>query len=214
MAREPVILSAASTRAIEWAADAIVTGGVIAIPTDTVYGLAASHTNAEALDRIFAIKGRPVERTLPILVSSIDALARVTEHFDERIARLLDELWPGPLTVALPARRGLLPHLVAADGTIGARMPNHPLALEIIEKAGGAIACTSANRSGEPPSSSAIEVAVSVGADVDLTIDGGLAPGGVPSTVITISGENLRVVREGAISAELLAGVWAGTIDG
>lgn len=214
MALEPVILSAASPRAIEWAAEAILTGGVIAIPTDTVYGLAASHTSAEALDRIFAIKRRPVDRTLPILVSSIDALARVTDHFDERIARLLDELWPGPLTVALPARRGLLPHLVAPDSTIGARMPNHPLALEIIEKAGGAIACTSANRSGEPPASSAIEVAASVGADVDLTIDGGLAPGGVPSTVIAISGENLKVVREGAISAALLAGVWAGTIDG
>ncbi|CAN5348022.1 hypothetical protein BH09CHL1_BH09CHL1_09530 [soil metagenome] len=214
MAREPVILGASSPRVIEWAAEAIVNGGVIAIPTDTVYGLAASHTSAEALDRIFAIKGRPVDRTLPILVSSIDALARVSDHFDERVARLLDELWPGPLTVALPARRGLLPHLVAPDGTIGARMPNHPLALEIIEKAGGAIACTSANRSGEPPATSAIEVAASVGGDVDLTIDGGLAPGGVPSTVITISGENLTVVREGAISAELLAAVWAGTIDG
>ncbi|MGH2548188.1 MAG: L-threonylcarbamoyladenylate synthase [Thermomicrobiales bacterium] len=214
MAREPVILGAASPRAVEWAAEAIVNGGVIAIPTDTVYGLAASHTIGDALDRIFLIKGRPVDRTLPILVSSIDALARVSDHFDERIARLLDELWPGPLTVALPARRGLLPHLVARDGTIGARMPNHPLALEIIEKAGGAIACTSANRSGEPPATSASMVAASVGTAVDLTIDGGQAPGGVPSTVITISGENLTVVREGALSAELLARVWAEAIDG
>lgn len=214
MSREPVILGAASPRAIEWAAEAIVNGGVIALPTDTVYGLAASHTNEQALDRIFVIKGRPVDRTLPVLVSSIDALARLVEHIDERTARLLDEFWPGSLTVALPGRRGLLPHLVAPDGTIGVRMPNHPLALEIIEKAGGAIACTSANRSGEPPATSALEVAASLGPDVDLTIDGGLAPGGVPSTVVTIAGDFLTVVREGALSAGHLARVWTEDIRG
>jgi L-threonylcarbamoyladenylate synthase len=209
MTREPVILGAASPRAIEWAAEAIVNGGVIGIPTDTVYGLAASHTNPDALERIFAVKGRPVDRTLPILVSSVDAAARLTERIDPAVAVLLDEFWPGPLTIALPGRRGLLAPLVAPDGTIGVRMPNHPLALEIIEKAGGAIACTSANRSGEPPATSAAALAAAIGSEIDLTIDGGLAPGGVPSTVITIAGDRLTVVREGAIPARDLERVWA-----
>lgn len=207
--REPVILGAASPRAIEWAAEAIVNGGVVAIPTDTVYGLAASHTVETALDRIFEVKGRPADRILPLLVSSIDALERLTERIDVRVELLLDECWPGPLTLALPARKGLLPHLVAPDGTIGVRMPNHPLALEIIEKAGGVVACTSANRSGQPPACSASEVAMTIGGDIDLTIDGGLAPGGVPSTVVVIAGDRLTIVREGAITEGDLAAVWA-----
>lgn len=216
MSREPVILGAASPRAVEWAAEAIVNGGVVGIPTDTVYGLAASHTVETALDRIFEVKGRPAGRTLPLLVSSIDALERLTEHVDERVELLLDEFWPGPLTVALPGRKGLLPHLVAPDGTIGVRMPNHPLALEIIEKAGGVVACTSANRSGQPPAGTAREVAVAVGSDIDLTIDGGLAPGGVPSTVIVIviDGDQLTIVREGALTEDHLAPVWAKAIGG
>jgi L-threonylcarbamoyladenylate synthase len=214
MSREPVVLNAAAPRAIEWAAEAIVDGGVIAIPTDTVYGLAASHTIGTALDRIFEVKGRPADRTLPLLVSSVDVLERLTEHIDERVESLLDEFWPGPLTVALPGRKGLLPHLVAPDGTIGVRMPNHPLALEIIEKAGGVIACTSANRSGQPPACSAREVASTIGGDIDLTIDGGLAPGGVPSTVIVIAGDRLTIVREGSLSEGDLAAVWAQAIGG
>lgn len=214
MSREPVILSAAAPRAIEWVAEAIVDGGVVAIPTDTVYGIAASHTVETALDRIFEIKGRPADRTLPLLVSSVSVLERLTEHIDERVELLLDEFWPGPLTVALPGRKGLLPHLVAPDGTIGVRMPNHPLALEIIEKAGGVIACTSANRSGQPPACSAREVAATIGGDIDLTIDGGLAPGGVPSTVIVIAGEQLTIVREGSLTEGDLAAFWAKAIGG
>jgi L-threonylcarbamoyladenylate synthase len=208
-AGEPHILPAAAPRAIEWAVETLVEGGVIAIPTDTVYGLAGSIFSAPALNRIYEIKGRPRDRSLPVLVSSIDALARLTEPFDERIASVLDRFWPGPLTVVLPARHGFEEFLVSESGGIGVRMPNHPLALEVIGKAGGAIACTSANRSGEPPALSAAEVAATIGTSIDLTLDGGRSPGGVASTVIAIADDRITVLREGAVPESVINALWS-----
>jgi len=208
---EPHVIPAASPRAIEWAVETLVEGGVIALPTDTVYGLAASIFSAPALARIYEIKARPREKSLPVLVSSIDALERLTEPLDERVASILDRFWPGPLTVVLPARPGFDEFLVSESGGIGVRMPNHPLALEVIERAGGAIACTSANRSGEPPALTAREVAESIGSEVDLTLDGGIAPGGVSSTVIAISNDGIAVLREGAVPGAVIAALWAST---
>ena len=205
---EPHILPANAPRAIEWAVETLVEGGVIAIPTDTVYGLAASIFSAPALARVYEIKGRPHDRSLPVLVSSIAALERLTEPFDERIASVLDRFWPGPLTVVLPSRPGFEEFLVSESGGIGVRMPNHPLALEVIEKSGGAIACTSANRSGEPPALSAQDVATTIGNDIDLTLDGGMSPGGVASTVIAIHEDRITVIREGAVPGSVIAAVW------
>jgi len=210
----PHVLPSAAPRAIEWAVETLVGGGVIAIPTDTVYGLAASVFSAPALARIYEIKGRPLDRSLPVLVSSIDALERLTEPLDHRVASVLDRYWRGPLTVVLPARPGFDQFLVSESGGIGVRMPNHPLALEVIEKAGGAIACTSANLSGQPPARSAAEVVASVGAAIDLTLDGGIAPGGVASTVILIRDGLISVIREGAIPSASIAAAWEEIDDG
>ena len=206
--RNPVILGSAAPRAIEWAAEAIVDGGVIALPTDTVYGLAAALTHPAALERIFEIKGRDLTKTLPILISSPDMLSHLAQGIDARIALLLDTFWPGPLTMVVPAVPGLADALVAPDGTIGVRMPNHSLALEVIGKAGGMVACTSANRSGQPPARSSAEVAATIGRMIDLTLDGGITPGGVPSTVLAIRGGRPVVLREGAISIEEIAEAW------
>jgi L-threonylcarbamoyladenylate synthase len=206
---EPHVMQASAPRAIEWAAETLMDGGVIAIPTDTVYGIACSIFSAPALARVYAVKGRSQEKSLPVLVSSLDDLERLAEPFDERIASMLDRFWPGPLTVVLPARPGLEAFLVSERGAIGVRMPNHPLALEIIERSGGAIACTSANRSGEPPARTAAEVAASIGRDIDLTLDGGTAPGGVASTVIAIRQHEFEVLREGAIPAATLFAHWS-----
>lgn len=206
--REPLVLSSSAPRAIEWAVETIVEGGVIAIPTDTVYGLAASIFSQPALARIYAIKRRDPARSLPVLISSLAALERLTEPLDARTALLLDRFWPGPLTVVLPARPGLDAFLTSEDGAIGVRMPNHPLALEIIDRAGGAIACTSANRSGEPPALTATEVAESVGPLLDLTLDGGIAPGGVASAVIALRSGEIAVLREGAITGKEVEAVW------
>jgi L-threonylcarbamoyladenylate synthase len=127
----------------------------------------------------------------------------------EGIARLLDRFWPGPLTVVVRCQVDLPAGVLAADGTVGFRVPDHPLALEVIAKAGGAVACTSANRSGDPPAKSAQEAAAALGNDVDLILDGGASPGGVPSTVIAIENGGLRILREGALSEPDLQGVLA-----
>jgi L-threonylcarbamoyladenylate synthase len=206
--RGPLILKSSAPRAIEWATETLVQGGVIAIPTDTVYGIAASIFSQPALDRVYEIKGRDRTKSLPVLVSSLGALERLTEPLDVRTALLLDRFWPGPLTVVLNARPGLDEFLMAEDGTIGVRMPNHQLALEVIERAGGAIACTSANRSAEPPATCAAEVAATIGADIDLTLDGGITTGGVPSTVVALRDDGLTLLREGAISGDEIARVW------
>jgi len=206
--RDVHVIPASAPRAIEWAVETLVEGGVIAIPTDTVYGLSASIFSGPALDRIYAIKGRPRDRSLPVLISSLEALERLTEPLDERIASVLERFWPGPLTVVLPARPGLEEFLVSEQGGIGVRMPNHPLALEVIEKAGGAIACTSANRSGESPAQTASEVAESIGSQVDLVLDGGNAPGGVASTVVAIRDHALEILREGAVPSSTIEALW------
>jgi L-threonylcarbamoyladenylate synthase len=181
---------------------------VVALPTDTVYGIGASLAHDDALRRVFEIKGRPDDRTLPVLVSSTDALAHIATDLSEEALLLLDRYWPGPLTLVVPARRGVPETVTGPGGTVGVRLPNHPLAIEVIDKAGGAIACTSANRSGEPPARAAEDVARSLGTALDLVLDGGPTPGGVPSTVVALDGETLRLLREGAIPFEHLAATW------
>ena len=206
--REPVILGSAAPRAIEWAAETILEGGVIALPTDTVYGIAASLTHESALERIFEIKGRDLSKTLPILVSSPDELSHLAPGLDQRVALLLDRFWPGPLTMVVAAAPGLPSTVIAPDGTIGVRMPNHSLAIEVIAKAGGSVACTSANRSGMPPARTAHDVAASIGHDIDLTLDGGITPGGVPSTVLAIRDGQPVLLREGAIGSTEITAAW------
>jgi L-threonylcarbamoyladenylate synthase len=209
-----VVLPSSAPSAIEWAAERLVAGGVIALPTDTVYGVAAALAHEAALQRVFAIKRRPEDRVLPVLISSTDALVRITERVSDDVLLLLDRYWPGPLTVVVPAREGM-PSLVTGLGeTVGVRLPNHPLAIEVIDKAGGAIACTSANRSGEPPARSAEEVAKSLGPELDLILDGGLTPGGVPSTVIAIEDDAIRVLRDGAIPSEHVLATWGELLAG
>lgn len=202
-----VVLDQASPRAIEWTAEQIASGGVVAIPTDTVYGIAASLGHPEALDRIYDIKGRDEAMPLPVLVSSVQALSHLVT-IDDRVASLLDAFWPGPLTVVLPAATHMPARVLGPGNTVGVRLPNHPIAIEVIEKAGGSVACTSANRSGEPPARTAYEVAESIGADLDLILDSGASPGGVASTVVAIDGITLRFIREGAIPMAAIIDQW------
>lgn len=202
-----IILDQAAPRAIEWTAERIAEGGVVAIPTDTVYGIAASLVHPQALERIYDIKQRPESQPLPVLVSSIDALSHLV-HLNDVAVPLLDAFWPGPLTVVLPAASRLPGRVLGPGETVGVRLPNHFLAIEVIEKAGGAIACTSANRSGEPPAKSASAVAETIGSELDLILDGGVAPGGVASTVVAIDDLSLRFLREGAISMTEVIRIW------
>ena len=197
--RGPLVLDPAAPRAIEWASDRLVEGGVVAFPTDTVYALAASLAHPAALDRIFALKERPAGRPLPVLLASAGALDRIALDVDDRIVALVARYWPGPLTVVVAAREGMPDQVLGPHRTVGARVPNHFLALEVIERAGGAVAATSANRSGHSPAQTASQVTEQL-AGIDLLLDGGSTPGGVPSTVVGFAGDDLVPLREGVIA--------------
>lgn len=191
---------------VDTAAAVLRAGGVIAMPTDTVYGLAASLDFPQAVERIYAIKGRPPEKAMPILVSNPDELQRLAVRVP-RVALLLTErFWPGQLTVVVPAAPAV-PEVVLRGGTtVGLRMPNDPVALALIAKSGGALAVTSANRSGEPEARSAAEVIATLGRDIDAVVDGGESPLGAPSTVVDATVCPPVVLRAGSLDpAELVA---------
>lgn len=202
------LLSLEEPRALEVTIAAIQRAGVVAIPTDTVYGLAASLKFPDALARIFAIKGRDESKPLPILLSSAATLPRVSPALDPRWQAFLSRFWPGPLTAALPTQEGLPEAVLAADRTAGIRVPDHSVTLAILERCGGALAVTSANKSGEPPACTAQEIEAQLGDAVDVILDGGLAPCGLPSTVVRFTGDTISIVREGAIASATVQAAW------
>jgi L-threonylcarbamoyladenylate synthase len=189
---------------IEQAVRLLRRGEVIGFPTDTVYGLAAVASDERAVRRIFELKGRSLSQPLVLMVASAADLEAWAEA-DERARRYMQAWWPGPLTLVLPARPGVGPPLASAGGgpTIAARIPDHAVALLLLREAGEALATTSANRSGEPPALTPLEAAWLGG--LGGVVDGGRAPGGVPSTLLDLSGGEPRVLRQGPIEeSELL----------
>jgi L-threonylcarbamoyladenylate synthase len=205
---DTVLFDPAAPGAIEMASELIAQGGVVAIPTDTVYGVAASLSHPGALRRIYEIKGRDRAKPLPILVSSTDALARLAPEIDPNIALLLNVYWPGPLTIVIESSPGMPAEVLASDDTVAVRLPNHMLAIELIERSGGAVACTSANLSGESAALSAREVLDTIGRSLDGIVKGGVAPGGVPSTIIRIADGEIFLIREGPIPIEHIRATW------
>jgi L-threonylcarbamoyladenylate synthase len=187
------------------AASALRAGQVVAIPTDTVYGLAAALDHPEAIERLYAIKSRPVEKAIPVLISDTADLHKLTPHLSSKAAHLARNFWPGALTLVLPALPDLAPGVTtaASDGmrTVAVRMPDNGLARAIIAAAGGALAVTSANRSGAAPAIEAQDVSGLELWQPLLVVDGGRAPGGVPSTIVATTSEVPQILREGAIPA-------------
>jgi len=179
-------------------------GEVIGFPTDTVYGLAALATNARAVRRVFEVKGRPLDQPLVLMVAGAERLDGWA-YVDERARAYMRRWWPGPLTLVLPAREGVGPPLTSATmpRTIAARIPDHAVALALLRAAGEPLATTSANRSGEPPALTPLESAWVEG--LAAVLDGGRAPGAVPSTLLDVSREEPRILRAGPVPAEALA---------
>lgn len=204
----PQILSATETESLDLTVKVLTNGGVAAFPTDTVYALAASLRSPSAVARLFTIKARPPDKPIPILLASTSALWRVAERVDPRLEAMARHFWPGPLTVAVRARTGLPPMVVAADGTIGVRVPNHDLARAVIAGCGGALAATSANRSGEPPCLNAWATVAALGSSLQVVLNGGESLVGVPSTVIGMVDQQLVVYREGGISTSAVMTAW------
>jgi L-threonylcarbamoyladenylate synthase len=185
------------------AARGLARGGVVAFPTETVYGLGASIRHPEAVAKIFEIKGRP----LTVHVRDAQAIETWTRDAPPWVGALVEELWPGPLTLVLP-RQAEVPDVVTGGGaTVGLRAPDHPLALALFdalaELEGGpaGVAAPSANRFGQTPPTTAGEVQEGLGAGIDFIVDGGRCALGIESTVLDASGESPRILRPGAISA-------------
>ena len=178
-------------------------GEVIGFPTDTVYGLAALATHERAVRRVFEVKGRSLSQPLILMVAEPEQLEGWA-HVDDRARAYMRRWWPGPLTLVLPAVDGVGPPLTSATRprTIAARIPNHEVALALLRAAGEPLATTSANRSGEPAALTPLESAWVEG--LAAVLDGGRAPGAVPSTLLDVSSDEPRVLRSGPVPAEAL----------
>jgi L-threonylcarbamoyladenylate synthase len=180
------------------AAAVIRQGGIVAFPTETYYGLAVDALDAQALERLFALKGRGSEKASALLVVDFAMFAELCVEVPSRASALAAAHWPGPLTLALPAR----PHLPAAivsDGCVAARVSSHPVAHALVVAAGRPITATSANPAGTAPARTAEQVkSYFAGRDFHL-LDGGETPGGPPSTLARMTGEKLEILRQGAI---------------
>jgi len=199
----PLILPASDPAARERAAQALRRGELVVLPTDTVYGLAAWPWNAAAIARIYAAKGRPDAKAIPVLVGEIGHLARVTASLPSCAERLAAHFWPGALTLVVP-KHPALPSVLSPYPTVGVRMPAHADALALLRLT-GPLAVTSANRSGVAPARTAAEAVAQLGDAVAVVLDAGNAPGGLPSTVVDCTATPPRVLRSGPVSAEALA---------
>lgn len=177
---------------------ALANGGLIAFPTDTVYGLAAPAFDAQGIDLLFQAKERQTEKAIPVLVASLADLEKVTLNMPDHARKLAKHFWPGPLTLIVP-RHPSLPENLSPLPTIGVRMPDHPIALAILH-ASGPLAVTSANLSGFPSPSSAAQVLEQLNGRVDLIIDGGETFGGIPSTVVDCSEASPKILRAGPLT--------------
>lgn len=195
-----LILSAKSPDVIPGALDVLNKGGLVAFPTDTVYGVGALVFDGQAVESIYTAKDRPIEKAIPVLIGDTEGMEIVGMDIPEIAYRLASRFWPGPLTVVIP-KKPTLPESVSATATVGVRVPDHEVARALL-RAAGPMAVTSANISGQPSPSTAEEAFTQLSGRIDLIIDGGPTPGGVPSTVLDCTGRELKILREGPISLE------------
>ena len=204
-------VNASSPGALQRAAQVLAGGGLVAFPTDTLYGLGASASLPISIERLFTAKDRPLERSIPILIASLEQLEDVAADVPEAVRRLASAFWPGPLTLIVP-RRGDLPDILGPAPTVGVRVPNHPVALALLQLT-GPLAVTSANRSGAEGCTTAEQVEQALAGKVDLILDGGRCPGGVASTVAAHDGRDVSILRQGPISREAIIAALAGGIS-
>ena len=200
---ETLVLKA-DPEAVERAGQVIRGGGLVAFPTETVYGLAADIFNEQAVARVFEVKGRPANNPLPVQIVSKDDLARLVSEIPPVAKSLMEKFWPGPLTMVLSASPQVPELVTAGTGKVGIRMPDHPVALALIKAAGTPIVAPSANISGEPPPTTAQEVLEYLDGKIELILDAGPTRLKVSSTVVDLTESPPRILREGGISeAEL-----------
>jgi tRNA threonylcarbamoyl adenosine modification protein (Sua5/YciO/YrdC/YwlC family) len=181
------------------AAELIRGGEVVAIPTDTVYGLAADPFNAAAVQKVFAAKGRPPDAPILLLVDSLQMAAGLAKRLPPLFDSLAGRFWPGPLTIVVDAHASIPPIVTAGTARVGIRLPAAPVVRALVSALGHPITGTSANISGEPECRSAQEVADAMGERIPLILDGGPALASTPSTVVGLSSDSWNIIREGEI---------------
>jgi L-threonylcarbamoyladenylate synthase len=186
--------------AITHAADTLKHGGLVAFPTDTVYGLASLPFQAEYVERLYTAKGRNSERAIAVLLGDYEQLGQVARDIGETAILWAKKFWPGPLTLIVP-RSHSLPDTLSSTGTIGVRVPDHPVALALLSMI-GPLAVTSANLSGDENTNTAQEVLDQLNGRIHLILDGGRTPGGVPSTVVDCTAAEPVVLREGPVTLD------------
>lgn len=202
MALAPRVLGVKGDRpdpiALAEAAQILRDGGLVAFPTETVYGLGADATNPDAIARLNRVKGRPPEKPYSVHVHDAAQVAAYVETVPPKAARLMQRFWPGPLTIVLPARDGR---------TVGFRLPDHPIARAFLAAAQVPVVAPSANHAGDAPPTDAAEVLAALpGGEVDCVLDGGPTPLGKESTVVEVIGDEVIIRREGALlRADVLA---------
>lgn len=190
---------------LDKAADVLRAGGLVAVPTETVYGLAANGLSSGAVAKIYEVKGRPETKPISLLVSGMDDVEALCENIPESAYTLAACFWPGPLTMILP-RKPVVPDVVSAGGaTVGVRCPAHEKTLAIIKKAGVPLAAPSANLSGEPSPKNAQRVLEYFNNKIDCVVDGGQCTMGIESTIVDMTVNPPKVLRLGGLSAEKIA---------
>jgi L-threonylcarbamoyladenylate synthase len=187
------------------AVDILRNGGVLAFPTDTVYGLAVYPFEETMVERLYVAKGRNSTKAIAILIGNMTDLKQIVKEMSPLALTLSKHFWPGPLTLVLSGQESL-PKNLSANNTIGVRMPNHPIALSLLKQA-GPLAVTSANISGKGNTNSAYEVLEQMGGKIHLILDGGVTPGGIPSTVVDCTGIEPVILREGPINLDAIRAV-------
>jgi L-threonylcarbamoyladenylate synthase len=198
--RLPIAAAALSADQLAPATDALRIGGVVAFPTETFYGLAVDPRSARAVSRIFALKQRPPDQPLPLIAASIEQVATQVGSITPLAERLASRAWPGPLTLIIPASPLLCGDVHLSTGKVAVRVPAHPVARALAAFAGHAITATSANFSGQPPCSTPEQVVSAFEEGIDVLVDAGRTPGGLPSTIVDATGTAPVLVRAGAIA--------------
>src|SRR5438309_3383751 len=178
-------------------------GELVVLPTDTVYGVAADAFNPGAVDALLAAKGRGRDMPVPVLVANAEMLAALVGELPESAKSLADAFWPGPLTVVVRHTPHLSWDLGDARGTVAVRMPDDEIALDLIART-GPLAVSSANRTGHPPATTMLDARLQLGAAVAVYLDGGPRPSATPSSIVDLTGDAPRLLREGALSADVL----------
>lgn len=193
-------LSVAEEGILQTAAAVILNGGIVAFPTDTVYGIGTTAYDEEAVSQLYVVKGRTQDRAIPILVSDIAQLETLAKEVSATARQLIEAFWPGPLTLVVMKGSGLAAS-VSKTETVGVRMPDHAFVRALITSI-GPMAVTSANLAGRPSLRSASEVFELMNGKIELVIDGGSTPGGIPSTVVDCSRSDPVILRKGPITQE------------